>query len=77
MASCRHTEYRGFNLETRASEGVQGFIVAFTFYSTTASIADRTTRAVDGEYKTEDAAHNAATITARKLIDLLVDDALG
>lgn len=77
MASSRFSEYRRFHLETRTSEGVRGYLVAYTFYSLTASIADRTTRIIEGEFRTEDEAHAAATLAARRLIDLLVDDALG
>jgi hypothetical protein len=77
MASSRFTEHRGFHVETRTSEGVQGVIVAYTFYSLTASIVDRTTRILDGEFSTEEEGHSAAVLAAKRLIDLLVDDALG
>jgi hypothetical protein len=77
MASSRFTEHRGFHVETRTSEGVRGIIVAYTFYSLTASIADRTTRIIEDEFKTEDEAHSAGSLAAKRLIDLLVDDALG
>ncbi len=77
MAGSRFSEHRGFHLETRTSEGVRGYLAAYTFYSLTASIADRTTRVIEGEFTTEDEAHAAATLAAKKLIDLLVDDALG
>lgn len=77
MASSRHTDYRDFSVETRVIERGRAFVAAFTFYSMTASIADRTTRVVDGEFKTEDEAHAVASRTAQKLINLLLDDALG
>lgn len=77
MASIRNSEYRGFSLETRASQAARGFDAGFTFFSTTSSVADRITRNVDGPYKTEDEAHTAATLAAKKLIDLLLDDVLG
>ncbi len=77
MASTRFTEHRGFHVETRTSGGVHGVLVAYTFYSLTASIADRTTRILEGEFATDEEAHAAAMLAAKKLVDLLVDDALG
>lgn len=77
MASSRFTEHRDFHVETRVSESVRGYLVAFTFYSLTASIADRTTRKLEDAFKTEDEAHKAGTLAAKKVIDLLLDDALG
>ncbi len=77
MSSIGYSQYRGYRVETRATRGVSSYSAAFTFESLTASVADRTTRMCDGEFASPDQAHAAATRTAQKLIDMLLDEVLG
>lgn len=76
MAS-RFTEYRGFEVETRATAGAGSFVGACLFFGKTESMNNRLVRMVDGTFPTAEEAHQAALEKAKLLIDMIRKDATG
>ena len=73
----KFTEYRGFEVETRATAGVDSFVGACVFFGKTESMNNRLVRMVDGTFPTAEEAHQAALQKAKRLIDMIRMDAAG
>lgn len=72
----RHTEYRGFAIDTQTTVTGTRYMVAFTFYSLTSSVPRLTTKMSHGTFRSNDEAHAAGVKEAEQLIDGFVSESM-
>ena len=77
MADSKFSEYRGFEVETRAVPASGSFVGTCYFFGKTESMNNRIARTAGGAFPTAEEAHQAALRTAKKLIDLIREGAAG
>lgn len=76
MRPSEASSYRSYVIESRASFDGSQYIATFSIFRKQESGSERITRGCDGAFATEEDAHAAAVTVARKLIDLMTEDAV-
>jgi hypothetical protein len=76
MPQSEASYYRNYVIESRASFDGSQYIATFSIFREQDNGSGRITRGCDGSFTTEEDAHAAAITVARKLIDLMTEDAM-
>jgi hypothetical protein len=67
----RQTDYRGFGIQTRTAGRKGAWVCEFLFMDSGAPLQKGFIHTIDGTYATYEAAHTAALLVAKKLVDQL------
>jgi hypothetical protein len=76
MPQSEASYYRNYVIESRASFDGSQYIATFSILREQDNGFGRITRGCDGTFTTEEDAHATAITVARKLIDLMTEDAM-
>lgn len=77
MESMKRSPYRDYEIETVSVKVNQGYAALFVIHNPRSPALERQMRECTGSHATSEEAHRHAWHDARKLIDMLLDDAIG